>query len=101
MLTKATWLQDCNAAALAHIASLLQQRSLGKEEMLISKGDMADSLFMIRKGLCLSDGRIVGAGKMVGEVNSLYYSICSSSNLIDGSVVRRICCTLLYTTLKI
>jgi len=100
-LNASPFFQDCNATALAHIASVLQQRSLGKGEMLISKGDMADSLFMIRKGLCVSDGRIVGVGKMVGEVNSLYNSICLSSNLIDGSVVRRICYTLVYTTLKI
>jgi len=68
-------------AILSLVACNLEQRSIGAQEHLIRSGEDATTLYMIRKGLVVSDGRMLGAGSVVGE-DMLYFAVHQACDLL-------------------
>jgi len=59
---------------MASIANSIVQRNFVKGERLVSLNDSPDSMFVVRQGRVLSEGKLVGIGGLVGE-DMLYFAV--------------------------
>lgn len=68
------YFKDATSEQLAAVASIVVQRSFVKGESLISLQDEPDTLFVVRQGLVMSEGQLLGVGRLVGE-DMLYFAV--------------------------
>jgi len=82
------WISNCkyfegaSTEALAAVSNVIVQRSFVAGEMLIQPGEKADTLFIVKQGLVLSDGVLCRPGKMIGT-DMLYFSVHKAVILFD------------------
>ena len=83
----------CDENLLIEVSFVVKPRSYPPLEAFISTEHMVNALYIIRRGLVASKGRIKGAGSAFGEdmvlVNTPYRYRCTTLTFVDLSVLDR------------
>jgi len=82
------YLQDQPTDVIGAIAAAMVSQTFGSNEKMMRVGELAAELFIIKKGVCFTNGKMNSAGKTVGT-DMLYYSI----NSHKGEFLRTCDCT--------
>lgn len=74
------YFKDASHEHLAAVAGSIKQGSYVKGESLIALLDKPETMFVIRQGRVMSEGQLLGPGKLVGE-DMLYFAVHEAHEL--------------------